>query len=46
MALVSGGGSGHEPIHSGLIGEAMLDAVCRVIPPMMSCCCRIDCSTS
>ncbi|MGE2836489.1 dihydroxyacetone kinase family protein [Mycobacterium sp. SMC-4] len=28
VALVSGGGSGHEPMHSGLIGEGMLDAVC------------------
>lgn len=28
VALVSGGGSGHEPMHSGLIGEGLLDAVC------------------
>ncbi|MGE2728520.1 dihydroxyacetone kinase family protein [Mycolicibacterium vaccae] len=28
VALVSGGGSGHEPMHAGLIGEGLLDAVC------------------
>ncbi|MEH3156129.1 MAG: dihydroxyacetone kinase family protein [Gordonia paraffinivorans] len=28
VALVSGGGSGHEPMHSGLIGAGMLDAAC------------------
>ena len=28
VALVSGGGSGHEPMHSGYIGEGMLDAAC------------------
>lgn len=26
VALVSGGGSGHEPAHAGFIGEGMLDA--------------------
>ena len=26
MALVSGGGSGHEPLHSGFVGTGMLDA--------------------
>ncbi|WP_284752894.1 dihydroxyacetone kinase subunit DhaK [Arthrobacter sp. efr-133-R2A-120] len=28
VALVSGGGSGHEPLHSGLVGAGMLDAAC------------------
>jgi phosphoenolpyruvate---glycerone phosphotransferase subunit DhaK len=28
VALVSGGGSGHEPLHAGFIGHGMLDAVC------------------
>jgi len=28
VALVSGGGSGHEPLHIGLIGFGMLDAAC------------------
>jgi dihydroxyacetone kinase len=28
VALLSGGGSGHEPMHAGLIGAGMLDAVC------------------
>jgi dihydroxyacetone kinase-like protein len=27
-ALVSGGGSGHEPLHSGFVGPGMLDAAC------------------
>jgi dihydroxyacetone kinase-like protein len=27
-ALVSGGGSGHEPLHSGYVGMGMLDAAC------------------
>lgn len=26
VALISGGGSGHEPAHSGYVGEGMLDA--------------------
>lgn len=26
VSLISGGGSGHEPAHAGLIGEGMLDA--------------------
>lgn len=26
MALISGGGSGHEPAHGGFVGEGMLDA--------------------
>ena len=28
VALISGGGSGHEPLHTGFIGHGMLDAVC------------------
>ncbi len=28
VALVSGGGSGHEPLHAGLVGAGMLDAAC------------------
>src|SRR6516164_6807429 len=28
VALVSGGGSGHEPLHAGLVGRGMLDAAC------------------
>jgi dihydroxyacetone kinase-like protein len=27
-ALVSGGGSGHEPLHAGFVGRGMLDAAC------------------
>lgn len=26
VALVSGGGSGHEPLHTGFVGPGMLDA--------------------
>ena len=28
VALISGGGSGHEPLHAGLVGLGMLDAAC------------------
>ena len=28
VALVSGGGSGHEPMHGGFVGQGMLDAAC------------------
>jgi dihydroxyacetone kinase-like protein len=28
VAVVSGGGSGHEPLHSGFVGFGMLDAAC------------------
>jgi phosphoenolpyruvate---glycerone phosphotransferase subunit DhaK len=28
VALISGGGSGHEPLHNGFIGYGMLDAAC------------------
>ncbi|MBJ8206332.1 dihydroxyacetone kinase subunit DhaK, partial [Bacillus cereus] len=26
VTLISGGGSGHEPAHAGLVGKGMLDA--------------------
>lgn len=28
VALISGGGTGHEPLHGGLVGYGMLDAAC------------------
>ncbi|HEU5470046.1 MAG TPA: dihydroxyacetone kinase subunit DhaK [Actinophytocola sp.] len=28
VAIVSGGGSGHEPLHGGFVGRGMLDAAC------------------
>jgi dihydroxyacetone kinase-like protein len=28
VALISGGGSGHEPMHAGFVGAGMLDAAC------------------
>jgi len=28
VALISGGGSGHEPLHAGFVGSGMLDAAC------------------
>lgn len=28
VALISGGGSGHEPMHAGFVGSGMLDAAC------------------
>ena len=28
VGLVSGGGSGHEPLHGGFVGFGMLDAAC------------------
>lgn len=28
VGLISGGGSGHEPMHGGLVGPGMLDAAC------------------
>lgn len=28
VAIISGGGSGHEPLHAGYIGHGMLDAAC------------------
>jgi dihydroxyacetone kinase-like protein len=34
VALISGGGSGHEPAHAGFVGEGMLDAA--VIGPVFT----------
>lgn len=28
VVLISGGGSGHEPLHAGYVGKGMLDAAC------------------
>lgn len=28
VAIISGGGSGHEPLHAGFVGRGMLDAAC------------------
>ena len=28
VAIISGGGSGHEPLHGGFVGLGMLDAAC------------------
>jgi len=28
VALISGGGSGHEPLHTGFVGHGMLDSAC------------------
>ena len=28
VALITGGGSGHEPLHAGFVGTGMLDAAC------------------
>src|SRR5689334_9989787 len=28
VAVISGGGSGHEPLHAGFVGLGMLDAAC------------------
>src|SRR6201996_1400794 len=28
VALISGGGSGHDPLHAGFVGYGMLDAAC------------------
>src|ERR1700726_353793 len=28
VSLISGGGSGHEPLHAGFVGLGMLDAAC------------------
>ena len=28
VAIISGGGSGHEPMHGGFVGRGMLDAAC------------------
>ena len=31
VLLVSGGGSGHEPLHTGYIGKGMLDVACPLL---------------
>ncbi|MFL5878294.1 MAG: dihydroxyacetone kinase subunit DhaK, partial [Solirubrobacteraceae bacterium] len=28
VGIISGGGSGHEPMHGGFVGRALLDAAC------------------
>ncbi|HEX8034108.1 MAG TPA: dihydroxyacetone kinase subunit DhaK, partial [Ktedonobacterales bacterium] len=28
VGVISGGGSGHEPMHGGFVGRGMLDAAC------------------
>ena len=28
VAIISGGGAGHEPMHIGFVGRGMLDAAC------------------
>src|SRR5881409_500251 len=28
VGIISGGGSGHEPLHGGFVGKGMLDAAC------------------
>ena len=28
VGVISGGGSGHEPLHAGFVGHGMLDAAC------------------
>src|SRR5215203_102432 len=28
VGIISGGGSGHEPMHGGYVGQGMLDAAC------------------
>lgn len=28
VAIISGGGAGHEPMHTGFVGQGMLDAAC------------------
>ena len=37
VGLVSGGGSGHEPLHGGFVGLGMLDAACagQISPPRL-----------
>ena len=49
VALISGGGSGHEPMHIGFIGEGMLTAACPgeiftspTPDQMLSCAAAVD----
>ena len=38
VGLVSGGGSGHEPLHAGFVGSGMLDvAVCGAVGLAAAC---------
>lgn len=41
VALLSGGGSGHEPMHAGFVGKGMLDGACpgEILPhqPQIKC---------
>ena len=31
VGIISGGGSGHEPLHGGFVGLGMLDAACACL---------------
>jgi dihydroxyacetone kinase-like protein len=49
VALVSGGGSGHEPLHGGFVGPGMLDAACPTRcwrPPRPSTAAPASCTSS
>src|SRR5437660_11991213 len=37
VALISGGGSGHESLHDGIVGLGMLDAACPGEPVTSPC---------
>ncbi len=41
VAVISGGGSGHEPMHGGFVGIGMLDGACPgavfTSPPLTRC---------
>ena len=43
VGLVSGGGSGHEPLHAGFVGEGMLDAAVPGMPSPTKPACRGSC---
>ena len=46
VGLVSGGGSGHEPLHAGFVGTGMLDAACPgAVFGVFSACARADLSS-
>lgn len=44
VAILSGGGSGHEPMHCGFVGEGMLDGACpgEILPRRR----RIKCTSA
>lgn len=50
VGLVSGGGSGHEPLHAGFVGPGMLSAACPgevfTSPCRTRCCGRRQASTA